>query len=349
MIRSGATSFVGVFFCGSGFSRDRLFRFIGAVACCVAISPAALADRFRMGVPTAPTHVWTIEANAFAAAFAERTQSAHTIAVFPAGQLGNDAQMLQQLQTGALDMAFMPIAEITNRIPEFGALYAPYLAKDVAAAAELLASDEARDLLGQLPTRIGVVGIGYSLAGMRQIISRDAVQSLDDLKGLKLRITPLDPIRDFYVLAGAAPIPMPLGSVYDALANGQIDAIDMDLENIWKQKYYDLGETVVLSNHMMFPMVGLVSAVKWRGFDPELRATISELMAEHFERIAATYIEAESEYATELANAGIEIRRVGPEFFGPVLDQWEETWQEKAPVLTSLRRLAAAGAGQSSE
>jgi tripartite ATP-independent transporter DctP family solute receptor len=295
-----------------------------------------------MGVPTAPSHVWTIEANAFAAAFAQRTQGAHSIAVFPAGQLGNDAQMLQQLQTGALDMAFMPIAEVTNRIPEFGALYAPYLAADVAAAEKLLASDEARGLLDQLPARMGVVGIGYSLAGMRQIISRDAVQSLDDLRGLKLRITPLDPIRDFYVLAGTAPIPMPLGSVYDALANGQIDAIDMDLENIWKQKYYELGETVVLSNHMMFPMVGLVSAAKWRAFDPALRATISELMTQHFERIAETYIEAESEYATELENAGVEIRRVGPEFFGPVLDQWEETWRTKAPVLTRLRQLAAA-------
>jgi tripartite ATP-independent transporter DctP family solute receptor len=298
-----------------------------------------------MGVPTAPTHVWTIEANAFAAAFAERTQGAHSIAVFPAGQLGNDAQMLQQLQTGALDMAFLPIAEITNRIPEFGALYAPYLAKDVTAAAQILASDEARELLDQLPARIGVIGIGYSLAGMRQIISRDTVQSLDDLQGLKLRITPLDPIRDFYVFAGAAPIPMPLGSVYDALANGQIDALDMDLENIWKQKYYDLSKTVILSNHMMFPMVGLVSAVKWRRLDPALRVTISELMAQHFERIAVTYIEAESEYAAELMNAGIEIRQVGPEFFGPVLDQWEETWQRKAPVLTSLRRLAAAGVG----
>jgi TRAP-type C4-dicarboxylate transport system substrate-binding protein len=135
---------------------------------------------------------------------------------------------------------------------------------------------------------------------------------------------------------------MPLGSVYDALANGQIDAIDMDLENIWKQKYYELGETVVLSNHMMFPMVGLVSAAKWRAFDPALRATISELMTQHFERIAETYIEAESEYATELENAGVEIRRVGPEFFGPVLDQWEETWRTKAPVLTRLRQLAAA-------
>ncbi len=314
------------------------------LACAVALTPlTALADRFRRGVPTAPSHVWTIEANAFAAGFAERTANAHSIAVFPAGQLGNDAQMLQQLQTGALDMAFIPIAEITNRIPEFGALYAPYLAKDVTDAARLLASDEARGLLAQLPARIGVVGIGYSLAGMRQILSRTPVQALDDLKGRKLRITPLDPIRDFYVQAGAAPIPLPLGSVYDALANGQIDAIDMDLENIWKQSYHNLAETVILSNHMMFPMVGLVSAARWRTLDPALRTTITELMTQHFERIATTYIEAEREYRAELEAAGIEIRPVGPEFFGAVLEEWEKTWRPKAPVLARLRQLAAAG------
>lgn len=312
------------------------------VACSIALlSGGALAERFRMGLPTPPSHVWTIEANAFAASFEARTGGEHSIAVFPAGQLGNDAQMLQQLQTGALDMAFMPIAEITNRIPEFGALYAPYLASDVAAAARLLASDAARGLLDQLPARIGVVGIGYSLAGMRQIVSRDAVESVDDLRGQKLRVTPLDPIRDFYVLLGAAPIPMPIGSVYDALANGQIDAIDMDLENTWKQKYFDLSQTVVLSNHMMFPMIGLVSGIRWRTLDPELRATISELMTERFDSIAATYIEAEAEYVTELASSGIEVREVGPEFFGTALTEWEETWRERAPVLTRLRALAA--------
>ena len=328
-------------------NRSRYFRHLGALACCVALSPAAaLADRFRMGVPTPPSHVWTIEANAYAASFEERTQGEHSIAVFPAGQLGNDAQMLQQLQTGALDMAFLPIAEIANRIPEFGALYAPYLATDVTAAAGLLASDEARALLDQLPARIGVVGVGYSLAGMRQIVARNAVQSIDDLRGLKLRVTPLDPIRDFYVLLDAAPIPMPIGSVYDALANGQIDAIDMDMENTWKQKYYELAETVVLSNHMMFPMVGLVSGVRWRTLDPELRTVVSELMTQHFERIAATYIEAEREYEAELRNAGIEVREVGPAFFGAALDQWEETWQQKAPVLRDLRRLAIAGSAR---
>lgn len=322
---------------GSGY-----LRCLSALACLVALLPsAALADRFRMGLPTPPSHVWTIEANAFAADFEERTGGEHSIAVFPAGQLGNDAQMLQQLQTGALDMVFMPIAEIANRIPEFGALYAPYLAEDVAAAAALLASDAARGMLDQLPAKLGVVGIGYSLAGMRQILSRGPVQSKDDLRGRKLRITPLDPIRDFYVLLGAAPIPLPIGSVYDALANGQIDAVDMDLENTWKQKYYERSEVVILSDHMMFPMIGLVSGARWRTLDPELRTIVTELMTQRFERIAATYMHAETEYQTELRNAGADVRKVGPEFFGDVLNQWERTWQAKAPVLIRLRRLAA--------
>ena len=328
---------------------ERAFRRSDVVALLVSLlallgAEGALADRFRMGLPTPPGHVWTIEANAFAASFEDRTRGEHSIAVFPAGQLGNDAQMLQQLQTGALDMVFMPIAEITNRIPEFGAFYAPYLAKDVAAAAALLASDAARGLLDQLPARLGVVGIGYALGGMRQIVARGDVRSIDDLRGLKLRVTPLDPIRDFYVLLGTAPIPLPIGSVYDALANGQIDAIDMDLENTWKQKYYELGKTVILSNHMMFPMIGLVSGPRWRRLSPELRATVSELMNEHLERIAETYVEAEIEYATELRSAGIEVREVGPEFFGPALDEWEATWRQKAPVLTRLRSLAAEAA-----
>ena len=326
---------------GSYMKRSQVLGHILLLAPIVLVPDTGLAERFRMGVPTPPSHVWTIEANAFAADFEARTEGEHSIAVFPAGQLGNDAQMLQQLQTGALDMVFMPIAEITNRIPEFGALYAPYLADNVEDAARLLNSPAARALLDDLPTKIGVVGVGYALAGMHHIVTRNAISSVEDLRGLKLRITPLDPVKDFYMLLGAAPIPLPIGSVYDALANGQIDAIDMDMENTWKQKYYALSETVLLSSHMMFPMIGLVSGVRWRTLDPTLRQTISELMTQHFDSIVATYIEAEIEFERELRMAGIEVRVVGPEFFGAALAQWEEEWLERAPVLQDLRELAA--------
>jgi len=321
-------------------TKFRAYRLAHLIALLPLVPGAAVAERYRMGLPTPPSHVWTIEANAFARSLEQRSGGEHTVEVYPASQLGNDAQMLQQLQTGALDMAFMPIAEVTNRLPELGALYAPYLADDVESSARLLKSDEANALLDGLPARIGVVGLGFALGGMRQIVTRGPVSSVASLSGLKLRVTPLEPIRDFYLLLGAAPIPLPIASVYDALANGQIDAIDMDLENTWKQKYYELGETVILSNHMMFPMVGLVSAVKWRTLDPKTRQLIDETMNEHFDRIIATYIEAEAEYEQELRNAGIEILEVGPEFFGSAIDEWEARWRERAPVLSVLRRLA---------
>jgi len=322
-------------------TRRKSFNAAAALALIVLGAAPAQAERLRMGLPTPPSHVWTIEAEAFADSVEQRSGGEHTISVFPAAQLGNDAQMLQQLQTGALDIAFMPIAEVTNRIPEFGALYAPYLASDVAESARVLQSAEARALLDQLPARIGAVGIGYALGGMRQIVTRNPVTTVADLEGLKLRVTPLEPIRDFYLMLGAAPIPLSIGSVYDALANGQIDAIDMDLENTLKQRYYELGETVILSNHMMFPMVGLVSAARWRTLDNDTRQLLTEVMNEHFERIIATYIEAEAEYEAELRAVGIEIREVGPEFFGPALAEWEAKWVELAPVLNDLRRIAA--------
>jgi TRAP-type C4-dicarboxylate transport system substrate-binding protein len=117
----------------------------------------------------------------------------------------------------------------------------------------------------------------------------------------------------------------------------------MDLENTWKQRYYELGETVILSNHMMFPMVGLVSAARWRTLDDDTRQLLTDVMNEHFERIIATYVDAEAEYEANLREAGVDVRSVGPEFFGPVLDQWEAKWTELAPVLIELRRIAAAG------
>lgn len=93
------------------------------------------------------------------------------------------------------------------------------------------------------------MGIGYGMPGLRRIVSRGEVSSASDLAGKKLRITPFEPILDFYSALGAAPTPMPLPAVHEALANGQVDAIDMDGELIWVLKYYEHADTIIESNH----------------------------------------------------------------------------------------------------
>ena len=146
--------------------------------------------------------------------------------------------MLQQLQTGALDMAFITTAEITNRIPYFGVLYAPYLVHNVKQAGELLNGPTAQGLLDKLPAEAGVVGLGYGTAGMRLMLNAYPTNSIAAINGRKMRITPFALVKDFYQLLGAASTPMPLPDVYDALANGQVDGVDADLELVWKLRLH---------------------------------------------------------------------------------------------------------------
>ncbi|WP_407696734.1 TRAP transporter substrate-binding protein [Sedimentitalea xiamensis] len=307
----------------------------------LAAAPVAAKD-FRLGLITPPPHVWTKAAEAFGAELAEKSGGAHSVAVFPAQQLGNEAEMLQQLQTGALDMAFMTVAEVSNRVPDMGAFYAPYLAENIGHAAAILRSDTARGMLEVLPQEAGVVGVGYGSAGLRQIVSRGEINEVGDLSGLKIRITPFDANLDFYKAIGAAPTPMPLPAVYDALANGQVDAIDMDVELIDVLKYYEHADTILFSNHMMFPMVGLISARVYAGLSDEDKAMIAELMAKHVDSTLDTYTAKEPVWTENLMGVGKTTKTVGAEFFGDAIGQWEEIWTAKAPSLPALRETAAA-------
>ena len=302
---------------------------------------AAIAKDFRLGLITPPPHVWTKAAEAFGTELAEKSGGAHGVTVFPARQLGNEAEMLQQLQTGALDMAFMTVAEVSNRAPDFGAFYAPFLASDIGHAGRILRSDTAKGLLGQLPAKVGVVGTGYGMAGLRQILSRNPVSSAADLAGVKLRITPFDPILDFYNAIGAAPTPMPLPAVYDALANGQVDAIDMDAELIWVLTYYDHADTIVQSDHMLFPMVGLVSAKVWAGMSEDDRAMVGDLMAKHVDGTIDTYVGLEQKWLDQIAATGKTFVKVDADFFGDAVGAWNDIWSKKSAALADLRAAAA--------
>lgn len=318
----------------------RSFACAALAAGTLCLAAPVSAEEFRLGLITPPGHVWTQAAEAFAAELNEASGGEHSVAIFPARQLGNEAEMLQQLQTGALDFSFMTVAEVSNRVPNLGAFYAPFLADDIAHQTRILRSDVAKDMLSVLPQEAGVIGAGIGSAGLRQIVSRGEVDSADDLAGLKLRITPFDPILDFYNALGAAPTPMPLPAVYDALANGQVDAIDMDVELIWALKYYEHADTIVMSNHMMFPMVGLISGRVFAGLSDEDKALVTELMTKHVDSTLDTYAELEPQWTEQLRTVDKAFVEVGPDFFGEAVAEWEDTWSVKAPSLADLREVA---------
>ena len=314
-----------------------------AVAVTGFAATGAMAEEFRLGLITPPPHVWTLAAEDFGAQLAEASGGTHSVTVFPARQLGNEADMLQQLQSGALDMAFMTVAEVSNRATDFGTFFQPFLAEDMGHAARILRSDEARALLDQLPGSLGVVGLGYGSAGMRQILTNGDVTDAAGLSGQKIRITPFEANLDFYNAIGSAPTPMPLPAVFDALANGQVDGIDMDAELIVLLRYHEHADTMLETNHMMFPMVGLVSARVWAGLSEDDRTMISDLMGAAVDGVLTTYEERDAGWLEEITQTEVNYIEADRAFFGEAVDAWEAIWEERAPeALETMRGVAEA-------
>jgi len=304
---------------------------------------AAQEKNFRVGLITPPVHVWNQEVDAMGVTLGELSDGRMSVTAFPSGQLGNEATMLQQLQTGALDMAWLTTAGLTLRVPDLSALHAPFLVDNIADAARILQSDEAREILDALPAATGTVGLCYAMTGMRQIMAKDPITSIDNLNGLRFRITPAPPIQTFFEKFGAAPAPMPLTQVYDSLANGQIDAIDMDHESILNFGYYDHAKNMLETNHQLFGMVALVSGRVWAGLSDADKAIVQEAAQKHCDQTVEKFVTEEASKLERLqAVEGLTIvENVGPEFFGDIVERWDAEWNDKTPYVARLRELAS--------
>jgi len=319
--------------------RASLAALVGAGALALPANHArAQATReFRLGLITPPAHTWNQQLTAWGARLRDASNGRFTVTLFPSGQLGNEAAMLQQLQTGALDMSLMTTSEISNRVDAFGALHAPFLVQNIEEAVRLLRNPIALGLLNGLPQAAGCVGFRYGMVGMRQIITRDATTTLADLRGKKVRITPAAPTRDFFTLIGMAPTPLPLPAIFEALSNGQIDGVDLDFESIINNRFQEICRTMLLTNHFMFPAVGLMSARVFGTLAPPDRELIRGTLTEALDGLCDSMPEREARQGAQLRASNMQIRPVGPEFFGDAVAQFDRQWGPKAPALAQLR------------
>ncbi|SDF24542.1 TRAP transporter substrate-binding protein [Limimaricola pyoseonensis] len=318
---------------------------LSTVALCAALPSLLHAQEreFRLGLITPPVHVWNEEARALGETLSEMSDGRLSVATFPSGQLGSESAMLQQLQTGALDMAWLTTAEVTTRVPDMSALHAPFLVDNIADAARVLRSDEAREILDKLPRATGTVGLCYAMTGMRQLMTKEPVDSAEDLAGMRFRITPAPPIKSFFEMLGAAPAPMPLTQVYDGLANGQIDAIDMDHESIINFGYHDHASHMMETNHHLFGMVALVSGRVWAQLSDEDKALLQEASQTHCDQTIDRFVAEEDGKLAALKEIdGLTISEdMDPAFFGDIVTRWDAEWAEQTPYVQKMRDLVA--------
>lgn len=296
---------------------------------------------FRLGIITPPNHPWNNAALKVGETLKAETNGRLSLTVFHAGQLGNEGAMMQQLQSGALDMAFIQAAELGSRVPAIAAINAPYVVRSTEAVAKLVRHPVALGLFDYLPKETGTIGLGWGITSIRAVFSAKDISSIGDLKGMKLRINPTPAFRDFYQILGAAPTPIPTPQVYDAMANGQVDGLEADLDLAWNQRFDRVSKTILRMNAVHMPMVALVSGRVWTSLPAADRELISKATRSALDAEIDEIVSNQPGLLENLSRQSVKIVVSDVKDAEPIVAEYDKIWLPKAPVLAELRKVGA--------
>jgi TRAP-type C4-dicarboxylate transport system substrate-binding protein len=326
------------------FLRNTTLAAAGAAAATTLSMPTVLraqeAKTFRLGITTPPGHPWNNAALKVGEMLKAETKGRLDLAVFPANQLGTEAVMLQQMQTGSLDFGWIMTAELGSRIPSIAAINAPYLVDSTAKVAKLVRDPMAMQMLDVLPKETGTLGLAWGITTMRVVFTAREISGLDDLNGMKLRINTTPAYRDFYQLLGAAPTPIPTPQVFDAMSNGQVDGLEADLDFSWNQRFDKVSKTMLKMNAIFMPCVALASGRVWRDVSAADRELITRLTKEALDAQIDATVANEAKLLEEFGKV-ISVKEVQVADAGKVIAEYDKIWLPKAPILADLRKLGA--------
>lgn len=209
----------------------------------------------------------------FAELVNERSDGRITIEVFPNSQLGEEASVIEQVQTGAIEMTRVSSSPMSEFTPNLGVFGLPFIFDSAEHMWDFLNGDDGQALLDGLESS-GFKGLTYYDPGARSFYTAGTeVRNVEDLEGLKFRVQQSDVSVAFIEAIGASPTPMDYGEVYSGLQSGLIDGAENNPPSYYSASHYEVAQNYTLDEHTRVPEVLIMNQNTWSqlsGEDQEL-------------------------------------------------------------------------------
>lgn len=258
-------------------------------------------------------HIMDDCADQFAKLISEKSDGRITVEVFPAGQLGDEKTVYQTLQLGGgtVDMC----RGNSNSMSDFGLqkmnLFGlPFIFRDREHLWSVLNSEIGDEILAE-PQEVGsgMVGLGWLDEGSRNFftVPNKPVSSIEDFKGLKLRVPTTDLMSDTASALGVQSTPISFSELYSAIQSGTVDGAEQPHSGYVSNKFYEVAPNYILTGHTYSPGIILMSESAWNQLDAEDQALIMEAAAETEEWNRASIEELDNDLLQQAKDAGANV------------------------------------------
>ena len=287
----------------------KLFAVALAVAMCLCCVASASAETvLQFGTTVNEQDSFQVAAEKFAELVKERTGGESVIEIYPNGTLGGEADMLESMSMGMLDMGIITAGPFVNYSAMMGVLDMPFLFANGEEAYKILDGEIGRELLDTLE-EANLKGLAYAERGFRNITnSVRPVSSAADVAGLKLRVMENEVYTATFQALNVNAVPMNWQDTLTALQQGTVEGQENPINVIWSYKMWEYNQKyAVLDRHSYSTAIITMSLELFNSLDEATQQIFLDAAQEAAEYERAWVADKEAGQLQEIKDNGIEV------------------------------------------
>ena len=265
-----------------------------------------------------------------------------SVQMYPSMQLGGEKEMIEQAQVGALAIARISVGPMGPLVPELNVFNLPFMFRNDAHMEKVIDGPIGDELLKKLsdhPTA-GLIGLCWMNAGTRNVYnSKKPIRSIDDLKGLKIRMMGNPVFVDTMNALGGNGVAMGFDQLVSAMQTGVVDGAENNAPTYATGQHYRYAKYFSLTGHLMIPEILVFSKKIWDTLGKEDQALITKFAKEAQLEERKLWYEMEEKSVKQIEAAGVEIIKIDDkqQFQAAVKPVWEKYGKQHADLIKRIQ------------
>lgn len=272
----------------------------------------------------------------------ERSNGRIEVLIHPSNAMGDEIQTFQMLSEGSVEYGALGTNDISTYFPKYYICEVPYVFSSPEDFWKFW-EGPGKELSAMIESERGVRTDGVILRGARYLTANRPIESVADVKGLKMRLPPVDAWFKVWESLGALPQNIAFGEVYLALKTGVVESQENPPETILNYKFYEAQEYLIATKHIYSAARMLSSAKWWDTLDKDDQELLTQAMKEGVDYANSITKDGDEKFVKELQDLGMILIEVDNDAFKnavqPVLDQLaQDVWDAEfyAKILEAL-------------
>ena len=289
--------------------------------------------KINFATANASANIESVFAERFIELCGELSNGAITFDYTDGGILGTQLELVEGTMYHVYDMTCTSVDNLQSWIPAISVASYPCLIDSYETGEKVFDGEFGETIKQMSHEQVGIDLLNFEWCGFRNICSEKEIKNLADAKNVLIRVPEVQTYIDLVTLMGFSPVTMSWSEAYTSMNSGIINAVEVPLQNIYEQGFYDLGKYVLMSRHIFNTNTIMANSDFMANLPEATRAIIEEAIKQATEEERIECQAREQRYIDSLKEVGVTINEWDEDSYNELQAKFANYWETSASAI----------------